>query len=176
MKRSYVERAKKFVDTMAPYLKPCNNYDDVLYMVACFNEDFHRKVTVRRGATRMAFITSDYVVKVEHDPDAVAEFGGGREEYELYQLALKEGYAYLFAAITPYECGGLTYWIMPRIYGIGGSRNGEWDVLHFLNWDERCWVNDHVQDLHEYNYGWRDGHPVIIDYACLRGMCSVSFS
>ena len=52
---------------------------------------------------------------------------------------------------------------MPRVYNVGSSN----DYIHlYLNDDDRDFVGAYLYDMHEENFGWKDGYPVIVDYAC----------
>ena len=70
---------------------------------------------------------------------------------------------HLFAKITRYDYNGTSYYIMPRIYGIGRKDD---DAYDWMTEDELEWVQEHgICDLHNLNYGWRKGHVCIIDYS-----------
>lgn len=162
MKSSYEVRAKRFIQQIFPYLEGCDTHFYREGALWAFNMDHHRKVMYSHGMTRYALITSDYVVKVNYDEDNVKQFGGGEEEIEFYEEAKKDGMEYLFAKITPYEYSGMTFYIMPRIKGIGKSFHDAW---YYMTQEECDWCSDHeLYDLHCENYGWKDGHIVIFDY------------
>ena len=72
MKKSYETRAKKFIRDFFPYLAKELDYAvhplaGAMRAVTDFNLAHHRNVEVRNGATRIVFITSDYVVKMENE-------------------------------------------------------------------------------------------------------------
>lgn len=165
MKSNYEERAKKFIAQFYPYIEACRSYHDFYEAVESFNYDFHRKVFFSYGLTRCAFITSDYVIKINyalHERN-FEKFGDCDVEINTYAQAESAGFAYLFAKITEYFYQGTLFYIMPRIYGIGRT---DYDAVCYLNEKEAYWVLDHVADLHSKNYGWKNKHIVIIDYAC----------
>lgn len=163
MKNDYTVRAMKFIAAIAPYIGGCRETWDYRRAVAAFNSDYHRNVKVKSGATRVALITSDYVIKFNYG-NRVRDFGGCGNEVRLYKQAEKDGYAYLLAKITAKIYDHKTYYIMPLVRGIG--KHEDTDVWGFLKFDERDWLHAHgVFDLHEYNYGFKNGYPVIIDYA-----------
>ena len=112
--RNYVERAKDFIEQIYPYINACTNPWDTRQRVLLFNANFTRAVKVYSGMSRIALITSDYVVKFDYDPEEVKYIGGCNNEYELYYEAKVEGFDYLFAKITPYEYKGREFYIMPR--------------------------------------------------------------
>lgn len=164
MKNSYEVRAFNFIKEIAPYLENCIDKWDYVRAVEHYMEDHpRRKVMVYHGATRIAVITSDYVLKFNYGK-RIRDFGGCGNELRLYKDAVKDGYEYMFAKITAKIYNHKTYYIMPKINGIGKY---EWDdVWEYLNYDESDWLHDHgVFDLHSGNYGWKNGRPVIIDYA-----------
>lgn len=164
MKSSYEERAEKFIHQIYDYIVDCADEDQFEEAVAWFNITHHRKVHFSHGLTRVCFITSDYVVKYDfgsfHD---LERFGTCESEIRMYELAEREGFGYLFAKPTLVVYRGKRFMIMPRVYGIGKY---DYDADEYLTVDEADWVLDHVYDLHNHNYGWKNGHPVIFDYAC----------
>jgi hypothetical protein len=162
--RNYVERAKDFVEQVYPYIANCMSPWKMNDFIHQFNADFDRKVIVRSGLSRIALITSDYVVKFDYDPDEVESIGGCYNEMAVYDMAQREGFAYLFAQITPFPYSGRTFFIMPRIRGIGsGNRYAE----DYMTPSEKDFCRRHrITDLHTENYGFRKGHVCIVDYAC----------
>ena len=157
--RNYVERAKDFIHQIFPYLKNCNCHEVRKISVLQFNIDYHRRVEYNHGQSRYALATSDYVVKVDYRDSL---WGNSEDEMEVYKLAEQDGFAYLFAKITPYEYEGIHFYIMPRIYGVGRY---EEDADTFMTSEEADWCYDHVNDLHFHNYGWKNGRVVVFDYA-----------
>lgn len=164
--RSYIERAQDFVQQIFPYLDgEWNNPYDIDCCVDSFNEDYNRKVIMRHGIARIALITSDYVVKYDFDEEECAIVGGCEAEVALYAEAVRDGFDYLFAEITPYHYHDRDFYIMPRIRGIGESNWYHAD--HFMTDEENDWCDAHnLSDLHCNNYGFRKGKICIIDYAC----------
>ena len=159
MRNNYEVRAQKFIQQIAPYLDGLDEHEDRETAVACFNDSHHRKVIYAHGMTRYALITSDYVVKVDYKE---TRWGNCEDEMFMYKLAERAGYAYLFAKISRYRFNGVNFYIMPRINGIGKTWS---DAEEYLTEEEFDWVYDHVRDLHNENYGWKNGHIVIVDYA-----------
>lgn len=158
--RSYEERAKDFIKQIFPYLDGCDDeHEEREWAVLAFNHDHNRKVIYSHGMTRYALITSDYVVKVDY---AQTRWGNSEDEMEVYEEAVADGFDYLFAKISRYEYMGKTFYIMPRIYGIGKKF---YDADEYLTEEECDWVWEHICDLHNQNYGWKNGHVVIFDYA-----------
>ena len=162
--RSYIERAKDFIEQIFPYINNCTNPWDTCQRVLVFNTNFARSVKVSNGLSRIALITSDYVVKFDYDPYEVESIGGCDDEYELYYEARAEGFDYLFAKITPYKYRDREFYIMPRIRGIG---SGRYYAEHYMNDEERDFCRRHrISDLHTNNYGFRNGKICVVDYAC----------
>ena len=163
--RSYIERAKDFIAQIFPYVGKWENPWDIINDIDDFNKQNSRKVIMKHGIARIALITSDYVVKYDFDKDEVEEVGGCEAEVELYAEAVKDGFAYLFAEITPYCYHGRNFYIMPRIRGINGD--GWYYADHYMTDEENEWCDDHhLSDLHCNNFGFRNGKVCIIDYAC----------
>lgn len=164
MKSSYIVRARRFIRMLSQFMpvQGCISVRLARIAVDNFNARYNRHVRVEWGSARLAFITSDYVVKMDYDPEAVALFGGCDSECRFYRYAMAEGMEYLFAEITPYACGRFEYYIMPRVSCVGAQES---DYLDRLSGPEYRWLMRHVHDLHEYNYGILHGDVVIIDYA-----------
>ena len=163
MANDYITRAKKFVQEIYPLIKNCRNEWDYAESVDEFNALKHRKVIFNHGLTRVALITSDYVVKFDWNQYQVETWGGCEDEISLYEEAEADGFAYLFAKITRYEYNNSRFYIMPRIHGIGRTFDDAWE---YMTEREYNWCEDHgVHDLHNHNYGWRDDQICIIDYA-----------
>ena len=164
MKSDYITRAKKFLQQIAPLFDDCFYTDDYVRVINWFNHEHNRKVICSYGLTRIALITSDYVIKFDYDQYEVKHFGGCKSEVDFYNFAKRKGYAHLFAKITPVIVNGCTYYIMPRINGIGRHENHY--VQEYLDCDDADFVDEYLNDMHDQNYGWKNGYPVIIDYAC----------
>lgn len=169
MKSNYTDRAARFIRQFFPYLEKAmtTNFNCLVAARAAvntFNRCYHRSVELHSGATRIVFVTSDYVVKIDNPQGSVEAFGGCEKEFHFYQEARNAGFAYLFAPITPFDYCGFTFWIMPRFRGI--NRYEDTDVWEFLTDEEFTWVHSHITDMHEGNYGWYKKRPIIIDYAC----------
>lgn len=164
MKNDYITRAKKFIPVLDKMLS--DNFRNkflIRQYIHAYNYTHRRNVIFSNGLTRYAFITSDYVIKIDYDEFEVKRFGGCEQEYELYQNAVADGMDYLFAEITPFMYNNKVYYIMPRVKGIGKT---DYDATYYMNRKERQWCRSYdLMDLHYLNYGWRDNHICIIDYA-----------
>ena len=175
--RSYEERAKDFIQEVFPYISKSLSPYETRWSIDDFNAEHNRKVIVSNGIARIALITSDYVVKFDYDPDNVKEVGGGEAEISMYAEAERDGFAYLFAKVTRYEYHGRKFYIMPRINGI--SDENYHYAEHYMTETERKWCRQHhLTDLHCNNYGFRNGHVCVVDYACTYDSdeCSYSYS
>lgn len=164
MKSDYITRAKKFIPVLDEMLS--DNFKNkylIQQYIRAYNYTHRRNVIFSHGLTRYAFITSDYVIKIDYDEYEVENFGGCEQEYTLYQNAVADGMEYLFAEITPFMYNNKIYYIMPRIKGIGKTDD---DATHYMNRKEQQWCRTYeLMDLHSLNYGWRNKHICIIDYA-----------
>jgi len=170
MKNSYKIRAIRFIEKLYPYIENCDDMWDYRKALAHFKYDNpHRNIRFAYGISRVAFITSDYVVKIDYDPEEIDRIGGGNSEEQFYAFAKQRGYAHLLAEVSSFAYGTKVFYVMPRINGIGKYED---DVQWFLNEDDRDFVDDYLFDMHNLNYGWKNGYPVIVDYACNVLTCS----
>lgn len=165
---NYVVRAMKTLNVLEEYIADADTLRKVWNGVSLFNHRYHRAIDVKNGATRIALITSDYVIKFDRedldmwDDNALDTFGGCEQELDFYKYANQKGFGYLFAPITRVSMKSRNYYIMPRIRYIG---KGDSDVTWWLDGKELDFVEEHLFDLHEKNYGFVKGRPCIIDYA-----------
>ncbi len=164
MKSDYKVRAMRFLEEVWPYIEKCGNEPyQYRQAISLYNHRKSRHVTVGSGCVRVALITSDYVIKFDYCPEEAARVGGCADEAKFYQFAQERGFGYLFAETTPVEFHGRMFYIMPKIEGIGRY---DCYVQDYLDEVDRDFVEEYLYDLHEENYGWKDGYPVIVDYAC----------
>ena len=161
MKKSYINRAQKFIKDLLPFIEDFSTLSEIEYAVRRFNEIKHRKVKVMNGSVRVVFITSDYVVKMNYDDENAEYWGGNCEEANMYQIAINSGMEYLFAPATLWEYMGVEWIIMPRINNIGN-----YNAWKTISDEDKFWLRDTVDDIHNGNYGIWHGHFVMIDYAC----------
>lgn len=165
MKSDYKVRARHFLEEIWPYIENCGN-EPYQYRIAMRKYNFHksRHVLVGSGCVRVALVTSDYVIKFDYCPEEARRVGGCADEAKFYAFAKSKGFAHLFAESTPFIFHNRAFFIMPRIEGIGRYEDAY--VQEFLNDDDRDFVDEYLYDMHDQNYGWKNGYPVIIDYAC----------
>ena len=163
--RNYEERAKDFIKEIYPYLETIEfNRFYANEAIHKYNNEHNRHVIIASGIARVALITSDYVVKYDYNRDHVNNVGGGESEVYMYEVAKEEGYDYLFAKVSRYVYNNHYFYIMPRIRYITDRVEYAQD---FMTDDERQWCDSHdIDDLHSFNYGFREGKVCIVDYAC----------
>lgn len=159
---NYITRAIRFIHQFASYIEGCQSVEDFAWATSAFNDDYHRKILFNHGLTRVAFITSDYVIKFDYNPEKIAIWGGCEHECKFYDYAVRSGYGYLFAEITPYEYHKQKFYIMPRVRGIGRK---DYDADEYMTEQECdwCWKAG-LRDLHNGNYGWNNDRIIIFDY------------
>ena len=167
IKTDYEVRAKAFIKEFAPYLKGIrvtrSNSYRIYDAVRRFNVDKKRNVKVASGASRIALITSDYVVKLDFGTTWV---GNSKTEMLGYQQAQKDGYEYLLAKISLYKCCNRSFFIMPRARVAETlTWRGQKRLWDKLTEDERRYIHDNFEDLHENNWGSLNGKLILIDYA-----------
>lgn len=165
--KDYRIRAQKFIDSILPYIADCiTSPSKVATAIEDYNHSHSRKIIVSYGATRIALITSDYVIKWDYDEEEIETFGGCDSEYETYLFAKSEGYDYLLAEVTQVEKDGFTFNIMPRVRYTGYSTVARKGSLRYrLSLNEYEWVNENLADIHCCNWGLKNGEVCIFDYA-----------
>lgn len=166
--RTYEERAKSFIELLFPMIKDCDeDVWDYIKATEKFNATYKRNVQCRHGLARVAFITSDYVVKFDYDHDETTVIGGCEDEIKIYAIAERHGFDYLFAKITRYRYNGKTFYIMPRIRGVGSKDYCGGYADEYMTEKEREFCDSlNLTDLHPFNYGFRNHHVCLVDYAC----------
>lgn len=167
MKSDYETRAKKFVKQFFEDIindMPNMSFRDFDTYTYLFNKTHKRKVIFKHGMARCAFITSDYVIKFDKSHFGAQCFGGCEDEIKVYSLAVRDGFAYMFAKIERYVYNSQSFYIMPRVSGI--SNDNEVYADYYMTETEADWCTQiGLSDLHNENYGIVNGHPVIFDYA-----------
>lgn len=167
IKTDYEVRAKAFIKEFAPYLKgirvtQSNSYK-IHDAVRRFNADKKRNVKVGSGASRIALITSDYVVKLDF---GTTWAGNSKTEMLGYEQAQKDGYEYLLAKISFYKYHNRSFFIMPRARVASTlTWQGQRKLWLKLTESERRYLRENFKDLHGGNWGSLNGRPVLIDYA-----------
>ena len=162
MKSSYIIRAQKFIKSIAPYIAGYETVKEIRYGVDRFLFDHpNRIINVCSGISRVVLITADYVVKIDYHTHNHC-FGDCESELEHYAQACEAGFGEYFAEITKFTYDGRDFYIMPRI---GNIDEDDEDVYYHCPDDLNDWLYDNLCDMHSGNYGWKDGHVVIFDYA-----------
>ena len=167
IKNDYEVRAKEFIKEFAPYLKGIRvtkfNLHKVCIAVHRFNSDKKRNVRVTSGASRVAFITSDYVVKLDF---GTTWAGNSKTEMLGYLQAQKDGYEYLLAKISLYKYRNRNFFIMPRARVAETlTLRSQKRLWNKLTEEEQRYIHHNFEDLHESNWGSLKGRPILIDYA-----------
>lgn len=166
-KSDYEVRAQQFIKEFAPYLKGISvnrsNSHKVREAVRLFNVDKKRNVKVASGASRIALITSNYVIKLDL---GTTWAGNSATEVRGYERAKKDGYEYLLAKISLYKYRNRKFYIMPRARVAGTfTFKGQKRLWNKLTKDEQKYICNNFEDLHDSNWGSLHGRPVLIDYA-----------
>lgn len=160
-KTNYEERAYKFaVRTLSKLFENCLFEHEFMNAIGQYNDTHIRKLQFASGISRIVIIRSDYVVKVDYNPDPDS-WGGCRSEENLYKRACGEGMDYLLAKTTVFELRGHTFAIMPKI---NDTHNKKKDWYDYCNEKECMWILENIEDRHCGNYGFRNGKVCFIDY------------
>ena len=170
MKKSYIERAMRMAELLSSYMEDYNNNESIYVRCKMAAFEYNKRhsrssMHVDNGSTRIAFIISDYVLKVDYRE--IKTYGNSETELEAWDFIRKNGMEEYFAEITKYTSkSGLTFYIMPRIKHIG-EYDEEWlfETLYKTDIVAYEFIQDNFCDFHEENFGVKSGHPVMIDYA-----------
>ena len=165
MKKSYEERAIKFANYLAKLFQDCVYRSDFEWVIQQYNHTHSRKLHWAHGVSRIAIIRADYVIKFDFQPEgrwANGRAGDCYSEEEVYQIAVEDGMEHLLAKTTVCESCGHTFSVMPRINRIEDYSRLWWN---YCTREEMDWLEEHVNDLHEGNIGYRRGKVCVIDYA-----------
>ena len=170
MKKSYIERAMRMAEILSSYINSYSEIDSIYNKCSMAVKEYnirhkHSSMSLESGSTRLAFIISDYVLKVDYQ--TIRSFGNSETELEAWNFICENGMEEYFAEITKYVSkSGITFYIMPRIKHIG-EYDEEWfyDTLYDIDIGAYYFIEDNFCDFHEGNFGIKNGHPVIIDYA-----------
>ena len=170
MKKSYIERAMRMAEILSSYIDSYSEIDSIYNKCSMAAKEYnirhkHSSMSLESGSTRLAFIISDYVLKVDYQ--TIRSFGNSESELKAWDFICENGMEEYFAEITKYTSkSGLTFYIMPRIKHIG-EYDEEWfcDTLYEIDIEAYDFIQDNFCDFHEENFGIKNGHPVVIDYA-----------
>ena len=170
MKKSYIERAMRMAEILSSYMNSYSEIESIYAKCKMAAMEYntrhkHSSMGFESGSTRLAFIVSDYVLKVDYAE--IEAYGNSESELRAWGFIRKSGIKKYFAEITKYVSkSGITFYIMPRISHVG-DYGGDWllDYLYENDISAHNFIGDYFEDMHDYNFGIRYGHPVIIDYA-----------
>ena len=159
----YITRAQHFIREFAKYCIGCEDVWSFQLALTNYRRDHpHRVIKFDYGASRVTFITSDYVIKLDYYGDK--DCGDCFSEMDGYEAACEAGFEKYFAKITPYYYG-MWFFIMPRIYNIH-ARDPYNAPYYITSRRARSWISEHFYDLHSGNYGFnKEGQVIIFDYA-----------
>ena len=168
MKSSYVERAKVFIEAIYPYIEDSMQYTlRVQNAIRLFNTTCHRRVVMSSGMSRIALITSDYVIKWDYTQNTF--YGTCETEYQLYNEHKDDDLSYLLAPVVCYTTHGKNFYIMPRVFKIAERIDDDLEIEEYLDDDERNYLFHDLalKDIHSGNWGFNRGSetPMIFDYA-----------
>lgn len=166
MKSTYEVRARAFAHAIYPFVCDCKTVEQFQTAVENFNALFNRHVRMSHGQTRVVFITSDYVLKLDYG-NRGNRWGTCADERKAYCKVFRDGFAYLFAKTTPIMVNEKVFYAMPRINRIGTEYNGYDEAWDVVGDKERDYLWDNFRDLHAENFGWKNHNPIIVDYACV---------
>lgn len=165
MKTDYESRARKFAHVLVTLFAGCVSLDGFKFAISEYNATHSRPLVYAHGVSRIAIIRSDYVIKFDFRPSGFwkdGQAGSISSEARMYEQAVADGMEHLLAKITVEKEDDRTFAIMPRIRNIG-DEDREWSDYCT---DEECeWLENHINDLHCNNVGYRNGKVCVIDYA-----------
>lgn len=170
MKKSYIERAMRMAELLSSYMENSNEIESIYNRCRMAAFEYNKRhnrsaMCFDNGSTRFAFIISDYVLKVDYR--TIKSYGNSETELKAWDFICKNGMEEYFAEITKYTSNsGITFYIMPRIKHVG-EYDEDWffNTLYETDIVAYGFIQDNFWDFHENNYGIKNGHPVMIDYA-----------
>lgn len=162
---SYELRALKFARFLVALFDGCRELEDFIYAVRWYNIRHSRKLVYSHGVSRFAIIRADYVIKFNMVPEG--SFSDGRAgdnstEEDVYAMAVADGMEYLLAKTTVVKIEDRTIAIMPKINHVNDYERYWRD---YCTEEEGDWLDEHINDLHEGNVGYKNGKVCVIDYA-----------
>lgn len=166
MKHNYIDRAKVFIEAVYPYIMSGMEYTlRVQSSIRRFNTINHRRVIVSSGLSRIALITSDYVVKWDYTKNTC--YGSCETEYQLYNEHKNDSFSYLLAPVHRYTTHGKNFYIMPRVTKLAERIDEDLEIERYLGVDEYAYIfgDLKLRDVHSGNWGFNNGNPIIFDYA-----------
>lgn len=167
-KTPYEIRAYRFAQTLCRLFEECSTLEDFEWAIRQYNRTHSIPLNYDHGVSRIAIIRSDYVIKFDLKPEEEWDDGEGycragnnSSEEEVYERAVRDGFAYLLAKTTVVRIMGREISIMPRIYHVGDTSRCYYS---YLTEEEFDWIEANIYDVHSWNVGYKNNKPVIIDY------------
>lgn len=162
---SYETRALKFAKFITGLFEGCDTVDEFISAVEWYNETHTRQLVYSHGVSRFAIIRADYVIKFNMIPERCfrdGRAGNNSTEEEVYAMAVADGMEYLLAKTTVVNIEGRDIAIMPKINRV----NDESRYWQDFCTEEECeWLENHINDLHDGNVGYKNRKVCVIDYA-----------
>lgn len=159
----YKDNAREFLKEFVPILEKTMGFGSAVRAYNYGKIKAHQ-VSMNCGATRVAILGSDFVVKFDYgDRFNIREFGGCATEYRFYRSTLAHDKSYLpcLMEMSKIKVYNHYYYIMPKATRVGNTSYRRFSA------EERRWLNNRVWDLHKGNLGVFNGRAVVIDYACV---------
>lgn len=163
---SYIDNAIRFLEVFAGECNSIKNQDAVRKALGRCNLKLHYRAKFNYGCTRYVIIGKDWAAKWDYIDDD-SGFGGCEDEVAMYNYAKNDGYEYLLAKPTKVKVSSYTFYIYPRATVLGIHSGHELEEV--LNEVEIEYLTNNILDIHDENWGYIDGRPVIIDYAATYG-------
>lgn len=165
-KDSYLFRAWEYIKSFEPHVQ---NWTDTDAIIEAIDKTFFhtgKNVKFEYGAVRFVLIGKDFVIKWDYNAECAEGIGGCEDELRVYRQNMSSGYAHLLAPCSRVYWHGRYFYIMPRIDNIGKKAHHYKEIQCFVSAAEFHWLRNNIGDLHSWNWGIKDGHAVVIDYAC----------
>ena len=105
MKKSYIERAMRMAETLSSYMESYSETMSIYNKCNMAAKEYnirhkHSFMGFENGSTRLAFIISDYVLKVDYR--TIKSYGNSETELKAWDFICKNGMEEYFAEITKY--------------------------------------------------------------------------
>ena len=163
---TYQMRAYFYIKAMFEYVNNWRDLDDIIEATDKVFWHTGKQASVECGSARIVIVGEDFAVKWDYDFENIEEIGGCEDEFRVYKRSLSTGYAHLLAPVFRIYHRNRFFFIMPRVDRIGPEEHEYKDINEFITEDEYNWLRDNIGDLHGWNWGFIDGKPTVIDYAC----------
>lgn len=165
MAKDYENRAYRFAKILVSLFQDCYSIEDFEEAVNNYNATHTRALNYSHGVSRFAVIRADYVIKFNMVPERCfrdGRAGNNTTEEEVYAMAVADGMEYLLAKTTVVNIEGRDIAIMPKINRV----NDESRYWQDFCTEEECeWLENHINDLHDGNVGYKNKKVCVIDYA-----------